>query len=88
MRLVAIDIQGTTGVLGGNAATASLAGSSFGIELGRANFAAPGVKSTLGSAGKAIARGLPVLGWAITAVSVGKDALDAYREYQKCTKAH
>lgn len=80
-------IQGTSALTSGDKAGGALTASGFANELAGAWTAGPKALGTLGSIGKAVAKGVPVLGWGITAVSLGKDAYDAYQAYQNCNSA-
>jgi len=80
-------IQATNNLTNADQVGGALTGSQFANELAGAAVAGPKSLGTLGAFGKAVARGVPVLGVALTAVSLGKDASDAYKAYQACNKA-
>jgi len=84
VRVGATSIQGTNAALNRDAAGGTLTASGFAAELGGASLAGPGIRGSLGTVGKAVAKGIPVLGWGITAVSLGKEAYDAYQDYNSC----
>jgi hypothetical protein len=85
VRTGATSIQATGAILGRNATGGSLTAGGFATELGNAALGNRGGQVTLGSAGKAIAQNLPVLGTAIALVSIGNDAYNAYQAYQSCS---
>jgi hypothetical protein len=84
IRLGVTAIQGTNAITGTDKAGGALTVSGSGTELAGAATSGQNV----GSLGKAIARGVPYLGWGITAVSLGKDYTDAKQAYQSCGKGN
>lgn len=86
VKVGATSIQGANAILSGNASGGSLTAAGFATDLAQAGLGNYGGQVTLGSAGKAIAKNLPVLGTAIALVSIGNDAYSAYQDYQSCSK--
>lgn len=77
-------IQATSAILNANKGGGALTATGFANQLAGAAVAGPKARGALSSVEKAVAQGVPILGWAVTAVSLGKDAYDAYQAYQDC----
>lgn len=80
IRLGATSIQATNALLGKDAKGGALVGAGFAVELGVAG------ANGRGAIAKQVASNLPVVGTALTIISIGKDAVDAYNNYKNCEK--